>query len=59
MNYFLECNKYIDFKSKIIISKSEQLFSADMSNVQKAQIVYTFVRDDIPHSFDCIALMQF
>lgn len=55
MNTFLECNKYIDYKSKIITLKSEQLFSEDMSNVQKAQAAYTFVRDNIPHSFDCNA----
>lgn len=55
MNTFLECNKYIDYKTKIITLKSEQLFSEDMSNIQKAQAAYTFVRDNIPHSFDCNA----
>ena len=55
MNEFLENNAYIDYKSDIIASKTQELFSDDMSNIQKAHAAYLFVRDDIPHSFDCNA----
>lgn len=52
---FLEENEYVDYCDKIIQDKSNQLFSIDMNDIQKAKIAYEFVRDDIPHSFDCNA----
>lgn len=55
MNEFLENNEYIDFHSDLIISTAKHLFNDSMTNVQKAQIAYEFVRDEIPHSFDCKA----
>lgn len=53
MDKFLEKSEYIDYESDLIISKAQQLFSDNMTNVEKAQAAYLFVRDEIPHSFDC------
>lgn len=52
MKKFLEANKYIDFKSETIQSKVFELFSDDMTDIEKAKIAFEFVRDEIPHSFD-------
>lgn len=49
---FLEENKYVDFYSEIIKKKAEELFSDSMSDIEKAEKAFEFVRDEIPHSFD-------
>lgn len=55
MKKFLEETKYVDFNSENIQSKVAELFSVGMTEVEKAKIAYEFVRDKIPHSFDCNA----
>lgn len=53
MEKFLEKSKYINYDSPFIISKAKELFHDSMTDIEKAQAAYLFVRDDIPHSFDC------
>lgn len=55
MNEFLESSEFIDYHSDLILSKAKHLFNDSMTNVEKAQTAYRFVRDEIPHSFDCNA----
>lgn len=55
MEAFLQSDKYIDYNSEAIGCKASELFSADMTDTQKAKVAYEFVRDEIPHSFDCNA----
>ncbi|MBQ1991505.1 MAG: transglutaminase, partial [Clostridia bacterium] len=55
MQRFLQATEYIDYNSEIIQNKAMELFNDNMSNVEKARIAYEFVRDEIPHSFDCNA----
>jgi Transglutaminase-like enzymes, putative cysteine proteases len=55
MNKFLEENNYIDFNTTIIQDTVKTLFKAGMSDEEKAKAAYEFVRDQIPHSFDCNA----
>ncbi len=55
MNQFLEANEYIDFHAENIQSKASELFTKDMTDVEKAKKAYEFVRDEIPHSFQCNA----
>lgn len=43
---------YIDFLEPIIQSKAKELFSDKMTEIQKAEIAFLFVRDEIHHSFD-------
>ncbi|AGK99618.1 transglutaminase domain-containing protein [Clostridium pasteurianum] len=52
LKIFLQENKYIDFSSQIIQSKSHELFRNINSNTEKAKIAFEYVRDEIPHSFD-------
>ncbi len=52
---FLRADKYVDYNSENIQQKAAELFSPDMSDVEKARVAYEFVRDEIPHSFDCNA----
>lgn len=52
---FLKEDKYVDYNSENIQQKAAELFSPDMSDVEKARVAYEFVRDEIPHSFDCNA----
>lgn len=52
---FLRADKYVDYNSENIQQKAAELFSPDMNDVEKAKIAYEFVRDEIPHSFDCNA----
>lgn len=54
-NNFLQENEYIDFKSPLIQGKSKELFSGNESEIEKARIAFLYVRDEIPHSFDCNA----
>lgn len=55
MEIFLTADQYIDYKHERIQALSRELFSPDMDNVEKARTAYYFVRDQIPHSFDCNA----
>lgn len=55
MKAFLQDSKYIDYNSEIIQKKAAELFSDNMSGIEKAKTAYEFVRDEIPHSFDCNA----
>lgn len=55
MQEFLQATKYVDYNSEIIQNKANVLFSGNMSDIQKVRIAYEFVRDEIPHSFDCNA----
>lgn len=55
MKAFLQDSKYIDYNSEIIQKKAAELFSADMNEIEKAKTAYEFVRDEVPHSFDCNA----
>lgn len=55
MQKFLQATEYIDYDSEIIQNKALELFSENMSDIEKSRIAYEFVRDEIPHSFDCNA----
>lgn len=50
-NFLLE-SEYIDFSLPIIVSRAEQLFKNDDSDIEKAKTAFEYVRDEIPHSFD-------
>ena len=53
MDIFLAASRYIDFGADNIQAKTYELFSDSMSSIDKARIAFEFVRDEIPHSFDC------
>lgn len=55
MDAFLSESKYVDYGTDAIELCASQLFEPDMSDIEKARIAYEFVRDEIPHSFDCNA----
>ena len=55
MDKFLAASRYIDFDADNIQAKIYELFSDSMSSIDKARIAFEFVRDKIPHSFDCDA----
>ncbi len=55
MREFLVKSKYINYDSPLIIVKARELFGDKMTDTEKAQVAYLFVRDEIPHSFDCNA----
>ena len=52
---FLAADKYVDFHDSGIEACAATLFHPGMDPVQKARVAYEFVRDEIPHSFDCNA----
>ena len=52
---FLEYSTWIDWPDEAIRTLAEQLFHSGMTPCEKAQTAYHFVRDAIPHSFDCKA----
>lgn len=52
---FLEENNYIDFRSSIIQEKAKTLFEKCVTDKERANTAFEFVRDQIPHSFDCNA----
>ncbi len=52
---FLLESKYIDYHAPIIQKKTTELFTANMNEEEKVKVAYEFVRDKIPHSFDCNA----
>ena len=55
MDKFLAASRYIDLDADNIQTKIYELFSDSMSSIDKARIAFEFVRDEIPHSFDCDA----
>lgn len=52
---FTKETEYVDYNNDIIQTKIKELFSDKMDDVEKARVAYEFVRDEIPHSFDCNA----
>ena len=52
---FLESDQFVDFYDPGIEACAAALFHPGMDEVQKARTAYEFVRDEIPHSFDCWA----
>lgn len=55
MKRFLEENTYVDYHAQIIRKKAVELFSDGMDEIEKVKVAYEFVRDQVPHSFDCDA----
>ena len=55
MQKFLIETKYVDYNDIAIQLKTKELFTHNMGDVEKTRIAYEFVRDKIPHSFDCNA----
>lgn len=55
MERFLEATPYVDFLSPIIETQTKRLFAGQVSEIEKSKTAYEFVRDEIPHSFDCNA----
>lgn len=55
MEHFLAATQYVDHQDEAIQGKAAELFSPGMDDVSKAELAYQFVRDQIPHSFDCNA----
>jgi len=55
LKIFLQEDYYVDYSSGIIRSKASELFSENMTDLEKAKAAYSFVRDKISHSFDCDA----
>ena len=55
MKEYLEKTSYIDYSSYNIQKCMTALFEGVRNDVDKAKIAYHFVRDEIPHSFDCNA----
>ena len=53
MEEFLEATYYIDYTAPNIVDKAKELFSDDMTDIEKAEMAFYFVRDEILHSFDC------
>ena len=53
MERFLAADEYADFDADNIQAKASELFSDGMSDIEKAQIAFEFMRDEIRHSFDC------
>jgi len=55
MKRFLSADQYVDYHHEGIQSLCKELFSPAMNSMEKTQTTYLFVRDHIPHSFDCQA----
>ena len=52
LNLFLQESQYIDFSHPDIQVLASDLFANAKDDIEKSQIAYEFVRDEIPHSFD-------
>ena len=52
---FLAETAYIDYSDPGIREAAAALFSGCGTDVEKAEAAFLFVRDEIPHSFDCDA----
>lgn len=55
MKRFLSADPYVDFHHERIQSLCRDLFSPAIDSIEKTRTAYLFVRDQIPHSFDCNA----
>ena len=55
MRRFLANDEYVDFDAESIQAAVFKLFSGGMGEIEKARATFEFVRDEIPHSFDCNA----
>ena len=55
MHRFLANDEYVDFDAERIQAAAFELFSDGMGEIEKARAAFEFVRDEIPHSFDCNA----
>ncbi|MBR2490404.1 MAG: transglutaminase domain-containing protein [Ruminiclostridium sp.] len=55
MERFLIADQYVDFQHETIQALCGELFSPGMDSVERARTAYLYVRDHIPHSFDCQA----
>ena len=53
MDNFLAASEYIDFDADNIQALASELLSDGMSDIEKSRVAFEFVRDEIPHSFDC------
>ena len=51
-NAYLVSTKYMEWQHPLIQQKAAELFSEDMSEVEKIKAAFTFVRDSIPHTGD-------
>ncbi|MDO9491038.1 transglutaminase domain-containing protein [Acetobacterium sp.] len=54
---FLQATDIIDFHHLAIQNKAQQLFPTGMNDVEKTRTAFEFVRDEVPHTFDCNAQM--
>ncbi len=55
MRKFLQESQYVDFSAPLMAEKAHALFGGIAGDIEKARIAFEFVRDEIPHSFDCNA----
>ena len=55
MHRFLEETQYVDYSNSAIQDKCKELFRDSMDEIERAKVAFEFVRDQIPHSFDCNA----
>ena len=57
LSIFLAEDEYVDYSSSAIQKKVAELFSGIgiEKNAEKARLAFLYVRDEIPHSFDCSA----
>jgi transglutaminase-like putative cysteine protease len=55
MHKFLKESRYVDCSVPLVAEKAQTLFSGISSDIEKARVAFEFVRDEIPHSFDCNA----
>ncbi|HEX3039089.1 MAG TPA: transglutaminase family protein [Caproiciproducens sp.] len=52
---FLAQDSYVDFSSPVIQKEADALFAGIDDKTKIAETAFLFVRDEIPHSFDCNA----
>jgi transglutaminase-like putative cysteine protease len=52
MNSYLTASKYIDFHDELVAAKASELAAPLSSPLAIAEACYTFVRDEIQHSWD-------
>lgn len=52
LNEYLICSEVIDCDNELIKNKEAQLAKSTSNDVEKAKIIYHFVRDEIDHSSD-------
>ena len=59
MKEFLESTYYVDYTAPNISQKVKELFTEDMTDIEKAEMAFYFVRDEIPHSLQCLVSTSF